>query len=210
MFVDATSNNSPPYMRICNCSRRLCQQCTCTVWATWAKPYGHLVHCLESCFPMRTILLHGSTLLESNQKEPGNSYWMKSDYRECCRSSYPTPRILTPDCTPKVAEARVSDTVVWKTSQDSSAEDAPQLKGPASSQASAQPFQPLSESPVLLHALCFKLNQTCITDVTDLLMGTSAHALCLKLEVRRKCLICKALMRFDCTWCPLPDSLPVL
>lgn len=64
----------------------------------------------------------------------------------CCRSSYPTPRILTPDCTPKVAEARVSDTVVWKTSQDSTAEEVPvQRKGPASSQASADAFQPLSE-----------------------------------------------------------------
>ncbi|DBB04251.1 TPA: hypothetical protein ACH3X1_013272 [Trebouxia sp. C0004] len=38
------------------------------------------------------------------------------------RSSYATPRILTPNCTPTVAEARVSDTVIWKDSVDSSAD----------------------------------------------------------------------------------------
>lgn len=55
--------------------------------------------------------------------------------------------MLTPDCTPKVAEARVSDTVVWKTSQDSTAEDlVNQLSVPPSSQASADTFHPLSEA----------------------------------------------------------------
>ena len=54
--------------------------------------------------------------------------------------------MLTSDCTPKVAEARVSDTVVWTTSQDSTAEElVNQLSAPASSQASADTFHPLIE-----------------------------------------------------------------
>ena len=65
-----------------------------------------------------------------------------------CRSSYATPRILTPNETPRVAEARVSDTVIWKDSMDSTADShtLPSLPSiPPSSQASMEVMHPHSE-----------------------------------------------------------------
>ncbi|KAL0040922.1 hypothetical protein WJX79_010101 [Trebouxia sp. C0005] len=60
------------------------------------------------------------------------------------RSSYATPRILTPNCTPRVAEARVSDTVIWKDSVDSSADSHVMTRLPSlpSSHASADLTHP--------------------------------------------------------------------
>lgn len=63
-----------------------------------------------------------------------------------CRSSYATPRILTPYGTPRVAEARVSDTVIWKDSMDSTADSHALPSLSASSQASMEVMHPHRKS----------------------------------------------------------------
>ncbi|KAL3147663.1 hypothetical protein ABBQ32_002416 [Trebouxia sp. C0010 RCD-2024] len=71
------------------------------------------------------------------------------------RSSYATPRVLTPNGTPGVAEARVSNTVIWKDSMDSTADShaLPSLPSlPPSSQASMESKKCTSSQETLMDA----------------------------------------------------------
>ncbi|DBB07539.1 TPA: hypothetical protein ACH3X3_008996 [Trebouxia sp. C0006] len=83
------------------------------------------------------------------------------------RSSYATPRILTPSCTPTVAEARVSDTVIWKDSVDSSADSHMMTRLPSlpSSHASADFHGHKGGSLSLNHAV----------DAADLVPSEASH-----------------------------------
>ena len=75
----------------------------------------------------------------------------------CCRSSYATPRILTPSCTPTVAEARISDTVIWKDSMDSTADSHTMARLPSLPSSHASVDMTQSYRRFLMISICVAL-----------------------------------------------------